>query len=111
MKRAIIVAVVTILAVRSGWQVDFTARSNNVGVQLETSCWRDNKLTFIAIDYIHVDGDTNTLTFRRHDEVPRDACLVQAYVFANDEKGDTFFGADPSGDYIIESSKDPVVQR
>ena len=98
-------AMAVILAVRNGWQVDFTARSNNVGVSVETTCWKDDKLTFFALDYIHIEGETSSVPARRHNEVPRDsACTVRAFVFANDNKGDTFF-VDPAGDYIIEGSE------
>lgn len=96
---------VTLAMSQAGWEVSFTPRPNNVGVQLETACYHESRLSFIAIDYIHVEDTTDHLTFRRHDEAPRgDACAVKAFVFANDEKGDTFFGADPSGDYVIDSS-------
>jgi hypothetical protein len=102
--KPIILAV--IISTSIGWQVNFTARRNNVGVQFDTACFgSDGHLSFIAVDYIQVDGSTSSVPFRRHEEVPkRDACSVIAHIFANDHKGDTFFGADPSGDYIIEST-------
>ena len=98
-------AIAVVVSTASGWDVSFTARPNNVGVQLDTVCFtKDHKMSYVAVDYVHVEADTNRVPFRRHDEVPRgDACTVLASVFANDHKGDTFFG-DPDGDYVIESS-------
>lgn len=107
MRRAVVAATVAIMSVGNSWRVEFTARPNNAGVQFETMCFgKDQHLSFSAIDYVQVDGDAvSALTFRRHNEAPRtDACTVKAFVFANDHKGDTFFGADPSGDYLIDSS-------
>ena len=100
-----------IVSTAHGWQVDFTARANNVGVQLETSCYErlkdgtKGRLTFVTVDYVTIDSVTSSLPFRRHNEAPlHDYCDVVAYVFANDNKGDSFFG-DPQGDYIIEASE------
>lgn len=104
--RILISLFAVVVAASNGWRVEFTSRANNVGVQLETACYgSDQHLTYIAVDYMQVDGGASGASFRRHNEVPKgSACAVVAFVFANDEKGDTFFGADPSGDYIIESS-------
>jgi hypothetical protein len=100
------VIMAVIISTSLGWQVNFTARPNNVGVQVDTVCFGSDKhVSFVAVDYVQIDSSASSVPFRRHEEVPkRDACTVRAFIFANDHKGDTFFGADPSGDYIIEST-------
>ena len=104
-----------LVALEDGYRVEFTARQSNVGVQVETVCYKpgynpDNgdqnaKLTFLVVEFVHVNPSDDVIEVRRHNEVPkRDGCWVIGHVKANDNKGDTFFG-DPNGDYVIESTK------
>lgn len=93
---------VTLLALPGNWEIHFTPNAHNVGVQLETVCWRDSRQTFIAVDYVQVDAEDSVVVLRRHNEVPRkDACTVKAFVMAADEGA----WSDPDADYVLDSSE------
>lgn len=106
----------TLISTAGGWHVDFIARSNTVGVQVETLCYKpgydynngesNHAVTFEVVDFVQVPSDAIAIDVRRHDEAPakHDNCYVIAHVFANDNKGDDFYG-DPKGNYITESSE------
>lgn len=106
----------TLISTAGGWHVDFIARSNTVGVQVETLCYKpgydynngesNHAVTFEVVDFVQVPSNAIAIDVRRHDEAPakHDNCYVIAHVFANDNKGDDFYG-DPKGNYITESSE------
>lgn len=83
-----------------GWRVQFAAHENNVGVQIDTQCWRDGKLTFQAVDYVHVDPAWSDIELHRPQTPKGASCTGKAYVFRNTAGGT----GNPDEDTIADQS-------
>ncbi len=90
----------TIIAVRDTWHVEFTPNPLNTGVLIITECTdKGGKLTFRAVDFGQIDPGWDHVDMHRQTTPKGDRCEVEAFVMRNTEGA---FG-DAEKDYVGES--------
>lgn len=75
---------ITLLATANSWVVEFTPNSNNIAVQLITTCYAGKK-PYFSLNRHDIDGQMlSRVSFRRQPTPAGENCRVVAEVLRND---------------------------
>lgn len=101
MRNYLTAAFMTIVMVQNGqnWELGWDPHPQNVGVQVDTQCWTNGKLTFSSVDYVQIEEMQSHVVMHRQQHPKERNCVVYASVLRNPEGPQ----GDPKNDLPVDS--------